>query len=255
MPAIGRRVATSSKPRRDYSAALCQLRKFLPVLFAVDRQSLFIGFEQTTSELLVEGIVTHCSVYLRAAECAAVGGKRDADNPTARRVVSESDIDALPVDCFIQLRSTATGGESRPHRVIDTIPNAVFAPQPIPPNFLLAIGNMQPVFLRQFATNFCTSAAVITVADGAPVVVDAVGDNMQVRMCGISMSADDILRVHNPHTLHILTRNLGHQTVRQMRFVLNGKVERDMIDGIRQLPARLVIRLSLHTDGDSGIAV
>ena len=48
-----------SNPWRDQSAALCQLCEPLPVLFAICRNPLFIGFKQTASKLPVNGVVAH----------------------------------------------------------------------------------------------------------------------------------------------------------------------------------------------------
>ena len=78
---------------------------------------------------------------------------------------------------------------------------------------------------------------------------------LQMRVCGIGMKAHDTLCVHNSYTPHIFAGYFRHPVGREPCPILNGEVQRDMIDGIRQLASRLIIRLPLHTSGYGGIAV
>ncbi len=71
-------------------------------------------------------------------------------------------------------------------------------PQPLPLYFVLPIGYMQPVLLRQIATDSYAATTVIAVADGAPVVVYAVGNNYVYADVRYQYETNYVLRVHNP---------------------------------------------------------
>ena len=73
---------------------------------------------------------------------------------------------------------------------------------------LFSFSKMQTVTGRQHLANLFVPVAVVLIADGAPVIIYPVVNDMTMRMVTVSMPGDDELRVHDSHQFHIVMGDL-----------------------------------------------
>ena len=88
--------------------------------------------------------------------------------------------------------------------MIDKILNPIVMAQPHEIDMLFSFGKMQTVTGCQHLADFFVPVAVVLVADGAPVIIHPVVNDVTMRMVTVSMPGNDELRVLNSHQLHIV---------------------------------------------------
>ena len=91
-----------------------------------------------------------------------------------------------------------------------------------------AFRKSQRVFLFHGLADRHVPDSLVMLADELRIVLYPVVDNMQVRMFGIAVPHDDILRIGYVHPLHILPGQLPHQIVGQPRRIVRMERQRDM---------------------------
>lgn len=100
--------------------------------------------------------------------------------------------------------------------------------QTVHPYPVLAFAEIKSVLFFQFLADLDIPIAVVPVADGAPVVVHPVENDMDVRMLLVIVPGDDILGISDSHFLHILLCQTDKHLIRRSRNVLGRIAERDM---------------------------
>ena len=87
-------------------------------------------------------------------------------------------------------------------------------------NVVFALCHVQAILLREFLAYLRTADAVIFVRDEMTVVVDAVENEVTVRMLPVVVTNEDILRVLNVHSPHVVIGYLAHQIVVNLANIL-----------------------------------
>ena len=78
---------------------------------------------------------------------------------------------------------------------------------------IFPVGEVKPIFGGQHLADFLVAVAVVLIADGLPVVVYAIENNVAMRMLPVNVSGDDVLCVSDAHPFHVFMDDFHHKRI------------------------------------------
>ena len=156
---------------------------------------------------------TVLSVNLRAIEVQPILFKGDSLNICCSATIGKGHIDTSALQCHFQLLPVLTSRNYSLQCIVYLILHGIGSTQPLAVNMVFTLCHVQPVLTGEFLAYLGVPHPVVLVRDKMTVVVNAVENDVAVRMLAIKVAHKDVLSVLDVHLSHVIVGDLLHQIV------------------------------------------